>query len=150
MWTIIVKTFLENYKSWLPMIIIGLLVLYHFSYVHILKSDIKKIEGYSEYQRTMIKDYEHNKTIDQLEIATLEHAKQELTRAIDTVNDAVEKIKVNEDALAAEVEKWKNKTPEVVVKYVDRVVRVKDKNNATCEEYKEANKNIAKIDYKEL
>lgn len=150
MWTIIVKTFLENYKSWLPMIIIGLLVLYHFSYVHILKSDIKKIEGYSEYQRTMIKDYEHNKTIDQLEIATLEHAKQELTRAIDTVNDAVEKIKVNEDALAAEVEKWKNKTPEVVVKYVDRVVRVKDKNNATCEEYKEANKNIAKIDYKDL
>nr|DAR73773.1 MAG TPA: hypothetical protein [Caudoviricetes sp.] len=150
MWTIIVKTFLENYKSWLPMIIIGLLVLYHFSYVHILKSDIKKIEGYSEYQRTMIKDYEHNKTIDQLEIATLEHAKQELTRAIDTVNDAVEKIKVNEDALAAEVEKWKNKTPEVVVKYVDRVVRVKDKNNATCEEYKEANKNIAKIDYKGL
>lgn len=150
MWTIIVKTFLENYKSWLPMIIIGLLVLYHFSYVHILKSDIKKIEGYSEYQRTMIKDYEHNKTIDQLEIATLEHAKQELTRAIDTVNDAVEKIRVNEDALAAEVEKWKNKTPEVVVKYVDRVVRVKDKNNATCEEYKEANKNIAKIDYKEL
>lgn len=150
MWTIIVKTFLENYKSWLPMIIIGLLVLYHFSYVHILKSDIKKIEGYSEYQRTMIKDYEHNKTIDQLEIATLEHAKQELTRAIDTVNDAVEKIRVNEDALAAEVEKWKNKTPEVVVKYVDRVVRVKDKNNATCEEYKEANKNIAKIDYKDL
>lgn len=150
MWTIIVKTFLENYKSWLPMIIIGLLVLYHFSYVHILKSDIKKIEGYSEYQRTMIKDYEHNKTIDQLEIATLEHAKQELTRAIDTVNDAVEKIKVNEDALAAEVEKWKNKTPEVVVKYVDRVIRVKDKNNATCEEYKEANKNIAKIDYKDL
>ena len=150
MWTIIVKTFLENYKSWLPMIIIGLLVLYHFSYVHILKSDIKKIEGYSEYQRTMIKDYEHNKTIDQLEIATLEHAKQELTRAIDTVNDAVEKIRVNEDALAAEVEKWKNKTPEVVVKYVDRVVRVKDKNNATCEEYKEANKNIAKIDYKNL
>lgn len=150
MWTIIVKTFLENYKSWLPMIIIGLLVLYHFSYVHILKSDIKKIEGYSEYQRTMIKDYEHNKTIDKLEIATLEHAKQELTRAIDTVNDAVEKIKVNEDALAAEVEKWKNKTPEVVVKYVDRVVRVKDKNNATCEEYEEANKNIAKIDYKDL
>lgn len=150
MWTIIVKTFLENYKSWLPMIIIGLLVLYHFSYVHILKSDIKKIEGYSEYQRTMIKDYEHNKTIDQLEIATLEHAKQELTRAIDTVNDAVEKIRVNEDALAAEIEKWKNKTPEVVVKYVDRVVRVKDKNNATCEEYKEANKNIAKIDYKDL
>lgn len=150
MWTIIVKTFLENYKSWLPMIIIGLLVLYHFSYVHILKSDIKKIEGYSEYQRTMIKDYEHNKTIDQLEIATLEHAKQELTRAIDTVNNAVEKIKVNEDALAAEVEKWKNKTPEVVVKYVDRVVHVKDKNNATCEEYKEANKNIAKIDYKDL
>lgn len=150
MWTIIVKTFLENYKSWLPMIIIGLLVLYHFSYVHILKSDIKKIEGYSEYQRTMIKDYEHNKTIDQLEIATLEHAKQELTRAIDTVNNAIEKIKVNEDALAAEVEKWKNKTPEVVVKYVDRVVRVKDKNNATCEEYKEANKNIAKIDYKDL
>lgn len=150
MWTIIVKTFLENYKSWLPMIIIGLLVLYHFSYVHILKSDIKKAEGYSEYQRMMIKDYEHNKTIDQLEIATLEHAKQELTRAIDTVNDAVEKIRVNEDALAAEVEKWKNKTPEVVVKYVDRVVRVKDKNNATCEEYKEANKNIAKIDYKEL
>ena len=150
MWTIIVKTFLENYKSWLPMIIIGLLVLYHFSYVHILKSDIKKIEGYSEYQRTVIKDYEHNKTIDQLEIATLEHAKQELTRAIDTVNDAVEKIRVNEDALAAEVEKWKNKTPEVVVKYVDRVVRVKDKNNATCEEYKEANKNIAKIDYKDL
>ena len=150
MWTIIVKTFLENYKSWLPMIIIGLLVLYHFSYVHILKSDIKKIEGYSEYQRTMIKDYEHNKTIDQLEIATLEHAKQELTRAIDTTNEAIEKIKVNEQALTAEVEKWKNKTPEVVVKYVDRVVRVKDKNNATCEEYKEANKNIAKIDYKEL
>lgn len=150
MWTIIVKTFLENYKSWLPMIIIGLLVLYHFSYVHILKSDIKKIEGYSEYQRTMIKDYEHNKTIDQLEIATLEHAKQELTRAIDTVNNAIEKIKVNEQALTAEIEQWKNKTPEVVVKYVDRVVRVKDKNNATCEEYKEANKNIAKIDYKDL
>lgn len=150
MWTIIVKTFLENYKSWLPMIIIGLLVLYHFSYVHILKSDIKKIEGYSEYQRTMIKDYEHNKTIDQLEIATLEHAKQDLSRAIDTTNEAIEKIKVNEQALTAEIEKWKNKTPEVVVKYVDRVVRVKDKNNATCEEYKEANKNIAKIDYKDL
>lgn len=150
MWTIIVKMFLENYKSWLPMIIIVLLVLYHFGYVHILKSDIKKIEGYSEYQRTMIKDYEHNKTIDQLEIATLEHAKQELTRAIDTTNEAIEKIKVNEQALTAEIEKWKNKTPEVVVKYVDRVVRVKDKNNATCEEYKEANKNIAKIDYKEL
>lgn len=150
MWTIIVKTFLENYKSWLPMIIIGLLVLYHFSYVHILKSDIKKIEGYSEYQRTMIKDYEHNKTIDKLEITTLEHAKQDLSRAIDTTNEAIEKIKVNEQALTAEIEKWKNKTPEVVVKYVDRVVRVKDKNNATCEEYKEANKNIAKIDYKEL
>ena len=144
MWTIIVKTFLENYKSWLPMIIIGLLVLYHFSYVHILKSDIKKIEGYSEYQRTMIKDYEHNRTIDKLEITTLEHAKQDLSRAIDTTNEAIEKIKVNE------IEKWKNKTPEVVVKYVDRVVRVKDKNNATCEEYKEANKNIAKIDYKDL
>ena len=150
MWTTIAKMFVANYKSWLPMIIIGLLVIYHFSYVYILKSDIKRVEGYSEYQRTMIKDYEHNKTIAMLEIATLEHAKQDLTRAIDTTNEAIEKIKVNEQALTAEIEKWKNKTPEVVVKYVDRVVRVKDKNNATCEEYKEANKNIAKIDYKDL
>ena len=150
MWATIIKMFVANYESWLPMIVIGILVIYHFSYVHILKSDIKRVEGYSEYQRTMIKDYEHNKTIDKLEITTLEHAKQDLSRAIDTTNEAIEKIKVNEQALTAEIEKWKNKTPEVVVKYVDRVVRVKDKNNATCEEYKEANKNIAKIDYKDL
>ena len=150
MWTIIVKTFLENYKSWLPMIIIGLLVLYHFSYVHILKSDIKKIEGYSEYQRTMIKDYEHNKTIDQLEIATLELNNNSLSSAIDKTNTAIENMKVNENALRAEVTKWKNQTPKEVIKYVEKIVKVKDKKNATCEDYKRVNENISKIKYKDL
>lgn len=150
MWATIIKMFVTNYKSWLPMIVIVILILYHFGYIHILKSDLKKIEGFSEYQRGMIKDYEHNKTLDKLEITTLEQAKLELTRAIDNVNDAVEKIKMNEDALAAEVEKWKNKTPDVVVKYVERVVHTKDKNNATCEEYKKANENLAKIKYGDL
>ena len=63
---------------------------------------------------------------------------------------AIENMKVNENALRAEVTKWKNQTPKEVIKYVEKIVKVKDKKNATCEDYKRVNENISKIKYKDL
>lgn len=150
MFAMLPKILISNYKTWLPAVIIGILVIYHFSYVYILKSDIKESEGKVEYQRNLIKDYEHNKTIHELHIASLESDKKGLKDAINNTNAAIDRLKVNEKALADEVEKWKHKKPDTVVKYVNRVIRSKDDNNVTCKEYEDANKAIGKLKYEEL
>nr|DAX15867.1 MAG TPA: hypothetical protein [Caudoviricetes sp.] len=150
MWVTIGKYLMSNYKTWLPAFIILLLVLYHFGYVYSLKSDIKEREGYVEYQRLLIKDYEHNKTIAEVQIASLEFDKNNLKTAINNTNDAIDRLKVNEQALVDEVEKWKNKKPEVVVKYVNEVIKSKKKDEVTCEEYQEANKAIGRLKYEDL
>lgn len=150
MWAMLPKMFISNYKTWLPAVIIVILVIYHFSYVFILKSDIKSAEGLAEYRRALIKDYEHNKTLAEVEIATLESSNSSLKSAIQNTNEAIDRLKLNEKQLADEVEKWKNKTPDVVVKYVQRVIRSKSDANVTCEEYQDANKAIARIKYEEL
>lgn len=150
MFAMLPKLFISNYKTWLPAVIIGILVIYHFSYVYILKSDIKEVNGKMEYQRNLIKDYEHNKTIHELQIASLESDKKGLKDAINNTNAAIDRLKVNEKALADEVEKWKHKKPDTVVKYVNRVIRSKDDNNVTCKEYEDANKAIGKLKYEEL
>jgi len=150
MFAMLPKILISNYKTWLPAVIIGILVIYHFSYVYILKSDIKESEGKVEYQRNLIKDYEHNKTIHELQIASLESDKKGLKDAINNTNAAIDRLKVNEKALADEVEKWKHKKPDTVVKYVNRVIRSKDDNNVTCKEYEDANKAIGKLKYEEL
>ena len=135
MFAMLPKILISNYKTWLPAVIIGILVIYHFSYVYILKSDIKEVNGKMEYQRNLIKDYEHNKTIHELHIASLESDKKGLKDAINNTNAAIDRLKVNEKALADEVEKWKHKKPDTVVKYVNRVIRSKDDSNVTCKEY---------------
>ena len=150
MFAMLPKILISNYKTWLPAVIIGILVIYHFSYVYILKSDIKEVNGKKEYQRNLIKDYEHNKTIHELQIASLESDKKGLKDAINNTNAAIDRLKVNEKALADEVEKWKHKKPDTVVKYVNRVIRSKDDNNVTCKEYEDANKAIGKLKYEEL
>jgi hypothetical protein len=150
MWVTIGKYLMSNYKTWLPAFIILLLVLYHFGYVYSLKSNIKEREGYVEYQRLLIKDYEHNKTIAEVQIASLEFDKNNLKTAINNTNEAIDRLKVNEQALADEVEKWKNKKPEVVVKYVNEVIKSKKKDEVTCEEYQEANKAIGRLKYEDL
>lgn len=150
MFAMLPKILISNYKTWLPAVIIGILVIYHFSYVYILKSDIKESGGKVEYQRNLIKDYEHNKTIHELQIASLESDKKGLKDAINNTNAAIDRLKVNEKALADEVEKWKHKKPDTVVKYVNRVIRSKDDNNVTCKEYEDANKAIGKLKYEEL
>ena len=150
MFAMLPKILISNYKTWLPAVIIGILVIYHFSYVYILKSDIKEVSGKMEYQRNLIKDYEHNKTIHELHIASLESDKKGLKDAINNTNAAIDRLKVNEKALADEVEKWKHKKPEVVVKYVNNVIRSKNDNNVTCKEYEDANKAIGKLKYEEL
>jgi hypothetical protein len=150
MFAMLPKLFISNYKTWLPAVIIGILVIYHFSYVYILKSDIKEVNGKMEYQRNLIKDYEHNKTIHELQIASLESDKKGLKDAINNTNAAIDRLKVNEKALADEVEKWKHKKPDTVVKYVNRVIRSKDDNNVTCKEYEDANKAIGNLKYEEL
>ena len=150
MWVTIGKYLMSNYKIWLPAFIILLLVLYHFGYVYSLKSNIKEREGYVEYQRLLIKDYEHNKTIAEVQIASLEFDKNNLKTAINNTNEAIDRLKVNEQALADEVEKWKNKKPEVVVKYVNEVIKSKKKDEVTCEEYQEANKAIGRLKYEDL
>ena len=150
MFAMLPKILISNYKTWLPAVIIGILVIYHFSYVYILKSDIKESEGKVEYQRNLIKDYEHNKTIHELQIASLESDKKGLKDAINNTNAAIDRLKVNEKALADEVEKWKHKKPDTVVKYVNRVIRSKNDNNVTCKEYEDANKAIGKLKYEEL
>lgn len=150
MFAMLPKILISNYKTWLPAVIIGILVIYHFSYVYILKSDIKESEGKVEYQRNLIKDYEHNKTIHELHIASLESDKKGLKDAINNTNAAIDRLKVNEKALEDEVEKWKHKKPDTVVKYVNRVIRSKDDNNVTCKEYEDANKAIGKLKYEEL
>lgn len=150
MFAMLPKILISNYKTWLPAVIIGILVIYHFSYVYILKSDIKEVNGKMEYQRNLIKDYEHNKTIHELHIASLESDKKGLKDAINNTNAAIDRLKVNEKALEDEVEKWKHKKPDTVVKYVNRVIRSKDDNNVTCKEYEDANKAIGKLKYEEL
>lgn len=150
MFAMLPKILISNYKTWLPAVIIGILVIYHFSYVYILKSDIKEANGKMEYQRNLIKDYEHNKTIHELHIASLESDKKGLKDAINNTNAAIDRLKVNEKALEDEVEKWKHKKPDTVVKYVNRVIRSKDDNNVTCKEYEDANKAIGKLKYEEL
>jgi hypothetical protein len=150
MFAMLPKLFISNYKTWLPAAIIIILVIYHFTYVHILKSDIKDAEGLAEYRRTLIKDYEYNKTLAEIEIATLNSNNNNLKSAIQNTNEAIDKLKLNEKQLVDEVEKWKNKTPEVVVKYVRDVIKSKSDSNVTCEEYKNANESIARIKYEDL
>ena len=145
-----IKMFFANFKSWLPGLLVILVVVGILTYIKLLKNDIKKYEGTIGSYKELVKEYEANATIAKLEIATLELNNNSLSSAIDKTNTAIENMKVNENALRAEVTKWKNQTPKEVIKYVEKIVKVKDKKNATCEDYKRVNENISKIKYKDL
>lgn len=145
-----IKMFFANFKSWLPGLLVILVVVGILTYVKLLKNDIKKHEATIDSYKVLVKEYESNATIAKLEIATLELNNNSLSSAIDKTNTAIENMKVNENALRAEVTKWKNQTPKEVIKYVEKIVKVKDKKNATCEDYKRVNENISKIKYKDL
>lgn len=145
-----IKMFFANFKSWLPGLLVILVVVGILTYVKLLKNDIKKHESTIDSYKVLVKEYETNATIAKLEIATLELNNNSLSSAIDKTNTAIENMKVNENALRAEVTKWKNQTPKEVIKYVEKIVKVKDKKNATCEDYKRVNENISKIKYKDL
>ena len=145
-----IKMFFANFKSWLPGLIVILVVAGILTYVKLLKNDIKKYEATIGSSKELVKEYDANATIAKLEIATLELNNNSLSSAIDKTNIAIENMRVNENALRAEVTKWKNQTPKEVIKYVEKIVKVKDKKNATCEDYKRVNENISKIKYKDL
>ena len=140
-----IKMFFANFKSWLPGLLVILVVVGILTYVKLLKNDIKKYESTIDSYKVLVKEYEANATIAKLELNN-----NSLSSAIDKTNTAIENMKVNENALRAEVTKWKNQTPKEVIKYVEKIVKVKDKKNATCEDYKRVNENISKIKYKDL
>ena len=111
-----IKMFFANFKSWLPGLLVILVVAGILTYVKLLKNDIKKYESTIDSYKGLVKEYEANATIAKLEIATLELNNNSLSSAIDKTNTAIENMKVNENALRAEVTKWKNHTPKEVIK----------------------------------
>ena len=143
-----------NWKSILPGALIVLALGYHFIKVHSLNSKYDKMVA--EYE-TIVADLRTSNLHLLNENITLSNNNKSLNLTIDSLNrsievnnEAIEKMRVNETSLKQEIEKWKNQKPEKVIEYVDKIVYVKDKSNATLDEYKKVNQNIAKIRYKDL
>lgn len=109
---------------------------------------------------------ERDKKIELLEKTVSEKEKEilknELKISVHEANELVLKdslaksnniIKQNlalENEMASEIEKWKHQKPKEVIKYVERIVNVKDKKNITLQECKDVNEKISKIKYKDL
>lgn len=150
-----ILTFLKlNWKSILPGVLVLLALGYHFITVKSLNKKHDKMVAEYEIIITDLKSnnmvlLNENISLDN-NIKSLNMTIEALNRSIVVNNEAIEKMKVDEVALKQEIEKWKNQKPEKVIEYVDKIVYVKDKPNATLEDYKRVNRNIAKIKYKDL
>ena len=108
-----------------------------------LKSDIKKKED-------EIKEKEKEILKQELVIATEKNNVELLKHEVDKSNEYIKNNEVLEAELRTEIEKWKNNKPVEVVKYVEKIVKVKDQNNITLQECKQVNESISQIKYEDL
>lgn len=108
-----------------------------------LKSDIKKKED-------EIKEKEKEILKQELVIATEKNNVELLKHEVDKSNEYIKNNEVLEAELRTEIEKWKNNKPAEVVKYVEKIVKVKDQNNITLQECKQVNESISQIKYEDL
>ena len=59
-------------------------------------------------------------------------------------------MKVNELALKMELEQWKHRPPETVVKYIEKKLKVKDLKVITDDNCRQVNEAIGNMKYDEL
>lgn len=87
---------------------------------------------------------------NELKISVHEANELVLKDSLTKSNNIIKQNLALEDDMAREIEKWKHQKPKEVIKYVERIVNVKDKKNITLQECKDVNEKISKIKYKDL
>ena len=151
----ILTLLMGNIRSIIPLAVVVIVVLYYQlkinnienRYEKQLKDKIVIIDKLNK-EATVLnsKILEKDKIISSNEISI-----NNLTTTIDKSNIEIERIKVDNKNLQAKLNNWANNPIEKeVIKYIDKIIYVKDKNNVTCKDYEDINKRISKMRYEDL
>nr|DAW78751.1 MAG TPA: hypothetical protein [Caudoviricetes sp.] len=141
---------LGSSRMLIPLILVGVMGVGWFWNVSKYKNQLedKKVEITSLKQDIERKEKEILK--QELVIATERNNVELLKHEVEKSNEYIKNNEVLEAELRNEIEKWKNNKPAEVVKYVEKIVKVKDHNNITLQECKQVNESISKIKYEDL
>lgn len=151
----ILSLVLGNFRSLIPLILMILVVGYYNIKITKIEKDYEK----QIKERVTRIDTLNNKVIllnsELLEknkiITTHELSIQNLLTSVEKTKVELENIRVDNKNLQAKLNNWANNPIEKeVIKYIDKIIYVKDKNNVTCKDYEDINKRISKMRYEDL
>ncbi len=151
----ILSLVLGNFRSLIPLILMILVVGYYNIKITKIEKDYEK----QIKEKVTRIDTLNNKVIllnsELLEknkiISTHELSIQNLLTSVEKSKIELENIRVDNKNLQAKLNNWANNPIEKeVIKYIDKIIYVKDKNNVTCKDYEDINKRISKMRYEDL
>lgn len=151
----ILSLVLGNFRSLIPLILMILVVGYYNIKITKIEKDYEK----QIKEKVTRIDTLNNKVIllnsELLEknkiITTHELSIQNLLTSVEKSKIELENIRVDNKNLQAKLNNWANNPIEKeVIKYIDKIIYVKDKNNVTCKDYEDINKRISKMRYEDL
>lgn len=151
----ILSLVLGNFRSLIPLILMILVVGYYNIKITKIEKDYEK----QIKEKVTRIDILNNKVIllnsELLEknkiITTHELSIQNLLTSVEKSKIELENIRVDNKNLQAKLNNWANNPIEKeVIKYIDKIIYVKDKNNVTCKDYEDINKRISKMRYEDL
>ena len=151
----ILSLVLGNFRSLIPLILMILVVGYYNIKITKIEKDYEK----QIKEKVTRIDTLNNKVIllnsELLEknkiITTHELSIQNLLTSVEKSKIELENIRVDNKNLQAKLNNWaSNPIEKEVIKYIDKIIYVKDKNNVTCKDYEDINKRISKMRYEDL
>ena len=123
----------KQYKNIIVGIVILLLVIGLYFYIHTLK--------------TQIQDLRSQLTQNQVELANYKLESERYKNAITTQNKQIEELKVSKDNALAKLNKWKALPPKIKYKTITKIREVKSND---CKDIKNTINAIRNIDYNSL
>lgn len=141
-------------RDYLPYILIGIVAIGIWwkvsNVISGYKEEIANLHTTIELKDKKITQLEKDLLVAELDAEVQKNNVLKLQTSIDTQNASIDKMKVNEAALKMELEQWKHRPPETVVKYIEKKLKVKDFKTITIESCKQVNEAIGNIKYNEL
>ena len=141
-------------RDYLPYILIGLVAIGIWwkvsSVISGYKEEIANLNTTIELKDKKITQLEKDLLVAELDAEVQKNNVLKLQTSIDTQNASIDKMKVNETALKMELEQWKHRPPETVVKYIEKKLKVKDLKVITDDNCRQVNEAIGNMKYDEL
>ena len=141
-------------RDYLPYILIGLIAIGIWwkvsSVISGYKEEIANLNTTIELKDKKITQLEKDILVAELDAEVQKNNVLKLQTSIDTQNASIDKLKVNETALKMELEQWKHRPPETVVKYIEKKLKVKDLKVITDDNCRQVNEAIGNLKYDEL